>query len=171
MELYVTSITVPISNRLEILVFGTGITEHEAKEKCTASARSWCTVNRVELRRDLAFHGVVHVRFGKKILKKRGLLILVRCYHDCGEPYDYRFFAVPFGEKNITSHCRSDVNTKIIISKEPTVYSFLDCNGYYSLDLPERSLEYMNEQWGSAEEKTEFTSGAWVPIERVGYTY
>jgi len=85
-----------------------------------------------------------------------GLLVLERCNHSDGEPYEWRVFAIPYGTYVLRGLGCAEEGWEYVIGGTLVVYSFLDCNGDYEFELPEGSLELV---------------GTWVECPAAQYHY
>lgn len=79
------------------------------------------------------------------------LVVMERCSHGSGYPYDRRYIAVPKG-----GVIRYPNGKELVIEKALTI-SFLDSNSDYSYSLPPGSSQYVE--------------SVWQPIQKVEYNY
>gem|GEM_PF-6810239 len=121
------------------LLRGKGQTKAEALAACLAQIGPHIEEG-IELSDTLVVPEDVAVRLPQTLPEGHGLLILERCSHSSGNPYDHRFFAVRYG----TCTLQRD---SIVIGGKPVMYSFLDCNADYEFPLPEGSMEFVEGQW------------------------
>jgi len=129
---------------------GKGETKAEAIENCLAQIRAHIESG-VKLN-DGAILPEDAIEYAPKELPpSRSLLVLEKFSHNSGLPYNYRFFAVPFGSFRIRE------GEEINVGIESQTYKFVDCNTDYEFNLPRGSMEYVN--------------GAWVPNNVAEYDY
>ncbi len=80
------------------------------------------------------------------------LVVLERCSHNSGFPYDYRYVSIPKGKA--VYHPFEGVTDQI---DENEKISFTDCNADYRFGLPDGSFEHKD--------------GVWVEAQKIEYDY
>lgn len=128
----------------QILCEGKGNNKEEAQADCLEKIRE---VLEFDVLREDGIRLPEHEAQKAPVVTPDGrvLVALVRCSHNSGNPYDWRYVAVP------KWNCIIHPSGKFDPITEPKTIHFMDCNADYEFELPLRSYEFINGDWQSAE--------------------
>ncbi len=145
------------------LVRGTGPDEASARAACEQELRQIHddSLRCISCHRQFTDGGVVSLdtaaRLPAELPGHLGILVMQRCGHSDGEPYEDRIFGVPRGPISIHKRDWIPGAQEYVIGDDLVMHSFLDCNAEYEFPLPEGSVE--------------FIEGAMVPCAAAAYDY
>ena len=142
-----------------ILLQGSGPTPEDAKTECLRAIEKHLEMQ-IEIAPNVVLPPAVATRVPKEIPPGYGLLIMERVSHSDGHPYDWRFFAIPYGKHRVEKNRWHPLGV-LVIETLPVLHSFTDSNSEYSFQLPSGSMEH----------KREGGVFVWVPQTTAEYGY